>query len=249
MSPSTFGPGCPWYGMYETWGPPNVKWCEQTLCAVVNEPANTWSNLAFMIPAALYWVYHRRRGERDMSWLALSGFIMGGFSLMYHATNNALTQYFDFLGMYLFVFFMIAMNLMRLLGLDRRKLMVIYGLAVIGVTAATPLLRQIGFPIQAIVLGSVAALVLTEYLSARAGSRPQSYRAYGGLAASYAVAITSSALDVTRTACDPHNHFLQGHAMWHVFGAVGMVFAFHHYRTIQQRSPVLAGTTPADAPA
>ena len=34
-------PGCPWHALAE-FGQANVKWCEQRLCAWVNEPANAW---------------------------------------------------------------------------------------------------------------------------------------------------------------------------------------------------------------
>lgn len=32
--------GCPWSG----WTLPNLKWCEDNVCAWVTAPANTWSN-------------------------------------------------------------------------------------------------------------------------------------------------------------------------------------------------------------
>ena len=35
------GVGCPWHSITETWGAPNVKWCEETLCQWISEPANT----------------------------------------------------------------------------------------------------------------------------------------------------------------------------------------------------------------
>ena len=37
--------GCPWY----SWTRPNVKWCEENLCAWVTAPANTYSNLLYII--------------------------------------------------------------------------------------------------------------------------------------------------------------------------------------------------------
>jgi hypothetical protein len=38
-----------------------------------------------------------------------------------------------------------------------------------------------------------------------------------------------SASDVTRKFCDPTNHWLQGHALWHLFGAVALYFSLHYY--------------------
>ena len=44
----TISPQCPWYEAQQAYGPPNVNWCEQTVCHIINEPANTWSNLIFL---------------------------------------------------------------------------------------------------------------------------------------------------------------------------------------------------------
>ena len=41
--------GCPWSG----WTPPNVDWCEEELCAWVVNPADTWSNLAYIALGAV----------------------------------------------------------------------------------------------------------------------------------------------------------------------------------------------------
>ena len=44
-----FAPGCPWFESVQTYGVPNVKWCENTLCSIVNEPANAYSNFLFVM--------------------------------------------------------------------------------------------------------------------------------------------------------------------------------------------------------
>ena len=53
-------PGCPWSG----WAPPNVQWCEENLCALVTAPANTWSNLAYIVVGLVMWAAARRLGEQ-----------------------------------------------------------------------------------------------------------------------------------------------------------------------------------------
>ena len=45
----TIEPGCPWYEAQQSYGAPNVNWCEPTVCSVINEPANTWSNLPYLL--------------------------------------------------------------------------------------------------------------------------------------------------------------------------------------------------------
>ena len=44
--------GCPWSELSH-FAPPNVKWCEAQVCGWIVEPANTWSNLAYILLGAL----------------------------------------------------------------------------------------------------------------------------------------------------------------------------------------------------
>jgi hypothetical protein len=42
---------CPWDWLRQS--PPSF--CEETLCGWVKQPANTWSNIGFLVSAALLW--------------------------------------------------------------------------------------------------------------------------------------------------------------------------------------------------
>jgi hypothetical protein len=54
---------------------------------------------------------------------------------------------------------------------------------------------------------------------------------------------------VTGVFCDPENHVVQGHAIWHVLGATSLVFAALHYRALHLWSdttdPVASARTAA----
>ena len=43
------------------------------------------------------------------------------------------------------------------------------------------------------------------------------------------VLVLCSALDVTRVWCDPENHWLQGHAAWHLLSAASLVALYRFY--------------------
>ena len=58
--------GCPWVELRQVGGLPNVKWCEETLCSVVAEPANTWSNLAYLVVAVLIYLAARNESQRTL---------------------------------------------------------------------------------------------------------------------------------------------------------------------------------------
>ena len=219
--------------MYERFGPPNLKWCEERLCAWANEPANTWSNLGYLLVAVLIY----RRSARENSPLGRAFgvvvFLMGLFSLVFHATNNYLTQVFDFLGMFLYVFLIVCLNAFRLGWVKRESVIPLYLGLVIGATLVLQACRALGLPYQGLIAVAALAIVVTEALNqkrARAAGRPLDTRAFWAAAAVFAAAEALSLADAARLLCDPRNHWLQGHAAWHVLGAAGVWLSFAYYR-------------------
>jgi hypothetical protein len=75
----------------------------------------------------------------------------------------------------------------------------------------------------------IAATLLTEYLASRAYAVP-THRWFWTTLAIISVAFACSAADASRLWCDPTNHWLQGHALWHGLGAAALVASYFHYR-------------------
>ncbi len=226
-------PGCPWHALAE-YGPANVKWCEQRLCAWVNEPANAWSNVAFVVVALVILIMGRGKTASGMTglmrWFAPLAALRGACSFVYHASNVWLTQVFDFLGMYLFCCLLLGLNVVRLGWLTERALPRVYVGTALGLTVLTAGIVRVGAPIQGIVFVLIVATVITEGLCRR---RARERYGLGGFFAALglmAAAIVCSLLDVTRVWCDPADHFLQGHAAWHVLSALSLLPAYVHYR-------------------
>lgn len=221
-------PGCPWHAL-AAYGPANVKWCEERLCAWVNEPANAWSNLAFVLVAAAIAAMDRgrRTGGLRRAYAPIVAAI-GATSFAYHASNVWLTQVLDFLGMYLLCCLLLGHNVVRLGWLSARALPRAYAAAVAGLTLVTAAIARVGAPIQAIVLALIVLIVATEVLCRRRAV----YRlgAFLAAAALLAAALACSLLDATRVWCDPTDHVLQGHAAWHVLSALSLLAAYVHVR-------------------
>jgi hypothetical protein len=226
-----FGPGCPWYEAFEKYGAPNVKWCEQRVCALLNEPSNAWSNVAYLIVAALVFKMAldlRKTGRSTRSALLFSFviWIMGAFSFVFHATNNFFTQIFDFVGMYLFVFLILVMNLVRL-GLIK-EMLVLWHLLFVGLgTGALFWMRSMGLPYQFIIVGAAILIIVTEFLAKKRTKLPMG-RDFHLAMTFFAVGAGFSVLDATRTVCVPES-WLQGHAVWHFLSALGAWFSAKYY--------------------
>lgn len=228
----TIGPSCPWYREQQAYGPPNVNWCEPTQCALINEPANAWSNLALLLAGVLIITKLNQTKEkviRDFGWAV---FVTGFFSFTYHATNNYFSQFFDFLGMYLSTSLPLAIQTQRLRGKNPRDYHAFFWFYMFGSTCMFWFFHLWGIAIQhTIILQVVSMLVLEIVCRAREGKLSQMKYFWGSLLL-MGIAQTFSQLDIKRIWCEPENVFLHGHAIWHVFSAAGMVMLALHYREV-----------------
>lgn len=240
-------PGCPWYKAQQTYGPPNLKWCEATQCAYINEPANTWSNLGYLlVPFLIYFLYKSKfKGHASLKRFTLhwgiSVFLMGLASFVYHATNNAFTQIFDFVGMFLMINIPIAINLQRIRGIDPKTypqfwswlfavdLLVFQCFGFLDI----PIQHTVGINVL-IILGTEIIAQMKERTSAHTNFK-SSLRYFWLSLVVMALAQFFSQLDLKRIWCEPDNLILHGHALWHVFGAVGMFTIYLHYRQFVEK--------------
>jgi hypothetical protein len=227
LTPTPIPPGCPWHEL-SLYGLPNVNWCEETLCAVVNEPANAYSNLAYVLVALGMWALGRKLRAPTLRQFAPAAALVGIASFIYHASNTYLTQVLDFLGMYVFCFLLLLLNVERLGWLGswaaRRSL----PLLVLAMTALTAFVAPLGFPIQSLIGLLILCIVVTETLLRRRAV--YSLQNFGLSLLLLTAGAVCSVLDVSRRLCDPTNHVLQGHAAWHVLSALSLLCAFLHYR-------------------
>ena len=228
------GPTCPWYGPAEWLGAPNIKWCEASLCNWVSEPANTWSNLAYLLVALIVFLQCRRSAYVELRWLGPALLLMGLFSSAYHASNNYLSQLFDFLGMYLVLFWLLAINLRRNGWISRASQtpafasMTVAGLLLVHLMYLTQLRFQLIIAVVSL------AILLTEFTARRHDAAERlPLRHYSTGLVFLVLAQSASLADLTRLICDPENHFVQGHALWHGLSALALYFTVQHYRQLR----------------
>lgn len=217
-------PGCPWSGFT----PPNVDWCEAELCAWVTNPANTWSNAAYLVFGLWMWALARRSGRPELRLFGPASIAVGLFSGVYHASYTWFLQFFDFVGMFLFCFLVITLNALRLGWIAPRQRLPFYLAGTLLFSALVPIAFHAGFPIQALVLVLILTMVGQE-AGLRGRSPGADYRPYFAALALIGAAALCSALDVTRVWCDPENHWLQGHALWHLLSAASLLALYHFY--------------------
>jgi len=213
--------GCPWDGF----SPANLQFCEASVCGWVTQPANTWSNVGFFLVGLwiLYVASHEREPARWLGWIAIA---TGFGSIALHATSTLAGQLVDQNIMFLESCFFVAFNVRRWLRWSTRAIVALYASLVL-VTAAI-LLRfpKLGIALFVVHVAIFLGIELRLYFR---DATHTSYHALLGAGGTFALSWAIWWIDLKRVLCDPHNHVLTGHALWHMLGALSFVFWYRHY--------------------
>jgi Ceramidase len=218
---------CPWHKGQIEYGTPNVDWCEPTVCGWINEPANTWSNLLFLLVGI--WLWRKIKNESVRSF-GLMVFIMGTLSAIYHATNNLLTQYFDFVGMALMMSFLLAFVVRRILSRVQNSFDQFFWFFFSLNLLMLIFLGLLKLPVQMLLLLNSVPILLAELYCIFVLKKTRKVYFFAASFVVLFIAQVFAQIDLKRIYCDPNNLILHGHVAWHCLCAVAMYFAALHIR-------------------
>jgi hypothetical protein len=218
-------PSCPW----SSFAPATSRFCEDAICGIIREPANTWSNVGFLLAAAAM-VRFGTRAPRLIRRFAFVCVFMGVGSAAFHATSTYLGGILDTAGMQAVAAFMIAANARRLFPVAgaphaaHRDAMTFWAVAIAGTLVATAFEQQA----RTLFALEVSAAGVMEILIVR---RSRLESAHRWLAASWGAFVAAYAfwwLDLHRIGCDSSAHVVNGHAAWHLLMAASL-FCFQTF--------------------
>ena len=215
--------------------------CTETRCfceiprvgALLLQPANSLSSFGYVFAGLLMILMARSRDWMSAfpplaaDILGLAAIIVGIGSLLLHATLTLWGQFFDVLGMYLISGFFLVSALAKWRNIPDRSAMTLYALLCAVLVAILYALPEVRRWLFAVVL---LAAIIIELVFARP-LRPQVRTGYyiAGLIVNI-VAFSIWNLDQRGQLCAPDSLW-QGHAIWHLLGAVALWFAFLYYRS------------------
>lgn len=209
---------------------PHSCFCEAIRSEGIKQPANTWSSLAFVVVAAFVLIRWARKPSADRAAYplvyAFALIVVGLGSAYFHATLSFRGQFADVLGMYLVATFALLYGIDRLRGLSGAALASAY-IAMNVVLAMllywVPVVRRVVFALL------IVAVLFVEILIRRKRGHGSATRHLWIAAAIMGFAFIVWILDFTRVLCNPDS-WIQGHAVWHVLGAVAAWYLFKWYR-------------------
>ena len=226
---------CPWSNFL----PPTMQFCERNLCSYITTPANTWSNIAYIIIGS--YLFFKKKGNTPtyLVLFPIAAISTGIASFLYHASFTFLFQFFDLSSMYFFSSLLVVLNWHRLNGINDKKIFYIFIVLIFFSMSLLLIFKSIGVFIFGLHLVTAIFLefkIFRREKSLRSAHQSFSFVYYRNflLAIScFIIAFLIWILDFKRIICDPENHILQGHAIWHILTAFCYLFLYRFYDEIR----------------
>ncbi|GAA3287037.1 hypothetical protein GCM10020218_050000 [Dactylosporangium vinaceum] len=202
--------------------------CEAARPGPVRQPANTFSNLGFVVAGLLIaWDRTKTPVQAPMAVIVV---LLGPASAAMHATQSAAGGALDMLSMYLIAAFAVSYAVMRRLRRGYGLFAAVY-LACVGAcelaglyTTPIPVVMYAGNVAFGVLLLTAVALEIG--IIRRRESRSQAGFAYASIGA---MVLAFTIWNVTNQGlCAPHS-LLQGHAVWHLLSAVAAYLLYRYY--------------------
>lgn len=248
---------------------PNDCFCEKPTGTLLQQPVNTFSNLAFCLTGVIVFVMigyaldkNRDDSEEDYKneaqpesafWLYGAVYGMGNVFLglgsgMYHASMAFVPQVMDNVGMYFIICWAFAYNMVRLAPrrVQRSVFFSVYLSMLIIFTLINIYMANVRrYAFFAMVLFYMASeYYVDRHMKVRFELAPQNYqmnmKVWVSALVSIAVGFVFWILDQNKILCNPTGYF-QGHAVWHALCALSSWLLFYYYYAEKKKPALYSG--------
>ena len=235
--------GLLWLALVQGWLGADVgrgaTFCEAARDQLVRQPANTLSNAGFVVAGLLIALRLGRTPSDDAvlsrpvgTAYAVLVVLLGPGSAAMHASQSALGGHLDTTSMYLLASFAASYALARLRGLGGTGFAALFVVLLLGCelvgswSQPLPVVMFAGNLVFGVLL--LAAITVEVVLARRPGRRIDLRWGAAGLAAMVVAFVVWNGAKHGTPFCDPDS-LLQGHAVWHLLGAVAAYCLFRLY--------------------
>ena len=214
---------CPWNGFE----PATISFCEQRLCSWVVEPANTWSNIGFVLVGLLILLREFRCQRPDLMMIGITAVAVGINSSLFHASGTRWGEIVDVSAMYFISSLFIVLSIKRIWHLSSVTMISWYVTLAASTSAAMVLFGSNGIILFGL---HITAAVLLEGYFYRSSTNRVKFVNLAFMALCFGISFTAWKLDISKVICDPNNHVFGGHALWHLGNALCLWF-YYRYQT------------------
>ncbi len=216
---------CPW----EQYEKDPFPFCEEHLCQLVGQPANTWSNIGYYLVAVMLW--RSSTGHPVRRAFAAIALVQAVGSTLFHMSGSLWAKELDVVAMLLLSALCLVLGLRRLYGWRPGPL----GALFIGLNALSYPTITLGKIGGYIFLGQSLLAVALEWRRSRR-------EALAGLTylrqvlVVFPVAVVLNYMDQNGPLCWPGNHVFTVHGLWHLMTAF-CIYRIAQYYTTDYSSP------------
>jgi len=208
--------------------------CERPrLGALILQPSDTWSAYGYVVAGFLMIVLARAPAwdsafpRTAAAIFGVTAIMVGIGSVFLHATLTLWGQFLDVLGMYLVGSFLLVRAVARWRSIPDNIAILLYVALCVALTAVLIVEPEVRRWLFAVVL---IAAILIELVFARPLRNGALVRLYLLGILAKAVAFSIWIMDQRGTLCAPDS-IVQGHAIWHLLGALSIWLSFSYYRS------------------
>ncbi len=207
--------------------PARMQFCEATLDGAIKHPADTWTNIGPIIAGIMILLKARRPLARMLGGASVWTGVASGY---FHASNTILGETLDLSGMFMFILSIAALQQERASpgrpGNPKLITLVILGSLVL--TVLSSLSTAFASPMFAVIV--VIVVIRGVY------DQKLTMWAYA-MVVTFLIAWGFWWLDFLHIICNPNNHILTLHGMWHLLNGLVFWFAYQHY-TLTMPEPI-----------
>jgi hypothetical protein len=215
--------------------PATMAFCEQRLCSIIAEPANTWSNIGYLLVGIYVCWLAKREGFLRLLPIGVIAVLVAIGSTFFHASGTFIGEVVDLFAMFLFANFMLCFNLNRLVGIKGGVLVALYALLTFAALALMLYVNPIGILAFTVLVTIALLLEIKIYRNLRPNGADYRYLWY--LIFTFGLSYGIWRLDVHHIVCNPHNHMLQGHSLWHLLNCFCFYFLYKFYQQFFYKKP------------
>jgi hypothetical protein len=218
---------CPW----DQFEPTTRHFCEAELCQWIAKPAESWSNIGFVIVGIYLIRLALQEKRKNLSLVGLCSILVGIGSFIYHATATRWGQVLDVSAMMWLLSLPLVLNAGRLGYLEENKIKIAYGLFSLVSTIFIAFFTKWGIAYFGffVVLGILSEWKLYK-LNKPHNNVKVSYKPYLQLLGTFGFAFAIWLTDTFKIICNPDNHIFNGHAAWHLLCAVAVYYMYVFYK-------------------
>lgn len=195
--------------------PARMQFCERTLSGLIKHPADTWTNIGPIIAGIAIIRCAKTQSEKLLGLAALWTGIASGY---FHASNTILGETLDLSGMFMYIASVAMLQRPQISDSEKKELVFVITAAATTISYVSAIFAS---PLFAVMVAGVVICELTQ-------GKPSKWLWW--TLGTFAVAWAFWWLDYTHAMCDPDNHVLTGHGVWHLLNGLVFWFSFLHWR-------------------